>query len=82
MQSHQVTPLLPAIVEDFGRAILPRRVTPSQPVLIYNDNAAQHLRVFVPRLAMALREEGLRPFDLIVGKSEKIAYLNTRQFGS
>ena len=77
-----VTPPLPAIVEGLGRAILPRCVTPSQPIAIYKDNAAQHPPVIDPRLAMALREERLQPLHLLVGKPEKIAHRNPHQFGS
>lgn len=35
-----VTLPLPTVVERLGRAILPRRVTPSQPVAIEEDYAA------------------------------------------
>ena len=77
-----VAPPLPAIAEGPGRAILPRRVTPSQPVAIEEDIAAQHASVVDPRLAMALRDERLQPLHLLFRHPEKVAHHHPRQFGS
>jgi hypothetical protein len=77
-----VAPPLPPIVERLGRSILPRRVTPSQPVAIDEDYAAQHTPVIDPRLAMALWKERLQPLQLRLGQPEKVAHHHPRQFGS
>lgn len=77
-----VAPPLPAIVEGLGRAILPRRVAPSQPIAIYEDYAAQDPSIIDPRLAMALRKKRLQPLHLLVRQPEKVAHHNPRQFGS
>src|SRR5690606_21158661 len=61
---------------------LTRRVTPSQPVAIDEDYAAQNPSIIDPRLAMALRKERLQPLHLRVGQPEKVAHHHPRQFGS
>ena len=72
-------PPLPAIVEGLGRAILTRRVTPSQPIAIGEDYAAEDPSIIDPRLAMALRKERLQPLHLRVGQPEKVAHHHSRQ---
>lgn len=78
----QITPPLPPVIERLGRAILPRRVTPSQPVAIDEDYATQHAPVIDPRLAVALREKRLQPIHLLVRQPEKVAHDHPRKFGS
>lgn len=77
-----VAPSLPSVVKGLGRAILPWRIAPPQPVAIDKDYAAQHTSVIDPRLAMALRKEPLQPLHLLVGQPEKVAHHHPRQFGS
>jgi hypothetical protein len=75
-----VAPSLPSVVKGLGRAILPWRIAPTQPVAIDKDYAAKHTSVIDPRLAMALRKKRLQPLHLLVGQPEKVAH--PRQFGS
>jgi hypothetical protein len=65
-QKHpHVAPSLPPVVERLGRAIRPRRVTPSQPVAIEENYPTEHPPVIDPRPAMALGKERLQPPHLI-----------------
>lgn len=77
-----VAPPLPAVVEGLGRAILPRRIAPSQPVAVDEDYPAQHSPVIDPRLPVAFGEERLQPLHLRVRQPEKVAHPHPRQFGS
>ena len=54
------TPAFPAVVESFGRTILPRRVAPPQTIAIDEDYATQNPSIISPGLAMALGENGFR----------------------
>lgn len=77
-----VTPLLPAVAEGLGRAILPRRIKLTQAIAIEEYYAAQNAPIIRTRLAMALREERRQPLHLLFGQPEKVAHLHPRQFGS
>ena len=77
-----VAPPLPAIVEGLGRAILPRRIAPTQTIAIDEYYSTQDTPAIDARLAMALGKERLQPFHLVFGQPEKIAHLHPRQFGA
>ena len=49
-------PPRPPVVERHVRAILPRRIAPTQPVAVYEYDAAQHPPIINPGLAMAFGE--------------------------
>ena len=69
-----VTPALPPIVERLVRALFNRRVTPTQPIAIYEDNPAQNPAVIDPRLAVRLRKIGLQTRHLRLAQPEKIRH--------
>ena len=52
----------------------PWRITPTQVITIYEDNATQHGTIIDARLAMTFGKEALRPRHLRVGQPEKVAY--------
>lgn len=69
-----VTPAFPAVVECFGRTILPRRIAPPQTIAIDEDYATQNPSVINPGFAMALGEERFQALDLRLGQLVKIAH--------
>jgi hypothetical protein len=77
-----VTPPLPAIVEGLGRAMLPRRGTPSQPIAIDENYAAQDPQIINSWLPMALWKERSKSLHLLVGQPEKVAHDHPHPFGS
>src|SRR6056297_298625 len=72
-----ITPSLPSIVECLVRPILPRGITPTQPIAIYEDNPAQYASIIHPWLAVGLRETGHQTRHLRVGQPEKIRHVTT-----
>ncbi len=70
------TPL--TIVEGIWRAILGRRVPPSQPIAIDEENPAQQTPVIDARLALGLSEEGAEKLYLRLRQLEKIRYVAAR----
>jgi hypothetical protein len=70
----------PAVVEGLGRAILLRRIPPTQAVAIDEDYPAQHPPVVDAGLAMRLREEGLEARYLRLGQPEEVAHVTARFF--
>lgn len=56
-------------------------MAPPQAIAIDEDYATQHPPIIDPRLAMALRKEGLKPLHLLVRQPEKVVYHHPRQFG-
>ncbi len=69
-----VAPPLPTVVERFVLAIGRRGVAPSQPIAINEDNATQHTSIINARLAVGLREEGLKTRHLRIRQPEKIRH--------
>jgi len=53
-----LAPPLPPVVEGLGRSVLPGRIAPTQPVAVYEDDAAQHPPIINPGLAEALGKYG------------------------
>ncbi|PIL19190.1 hypothetical protein P775_15875 [Puniceibacterium antarcticum] len=54
----------PAVVECFGRTILPRRIASPQIIAIDEDYATQNSSIIDPGLAMALRKKRFQALDL------------------
>lgn len=69
-----LAPLLPAIIQCLVRAVFLGRITPPQPIAIYEDYATQNAPVINARYAMALGEEGFQTLHLRVSQPEKIAH--------
>ena len=74
------TPAFPAVVESFGRTILPRRITPPQTIAINEDYATQNPSIINPGLAMALGGKRFQALNLRLDQPVKIA--QPPQFGS
>jgi hypothetical protein len=68
------TPAFPAVVESFGRTILPRRIALPQTIAIDEDYATQDPSIINPRLAMALGEKRFQALNLRLGQPVKIAH--------
>lgn len=69
-----LAPALPAVVERLGGSVVLWRVTPSQPIAIDEDYAAQHASIIDAGPAMALGKEGFEARHLRLRQPEKIAH--------
>ncbi|KXJ00540.1 hypothetical protein AN414_24565 [Serratia marcescens] len=73
-----VAPAFPAVIKRLRRAIFLRRITPTQPVAVDEDDAAQNASIINALAAMALGEIGLKTSHLLVRQPKQI----THQSGS
>ena len=70
----EAAPADPAIVERLGRTIVQRRVSPPQPIAIYEDNSTQDATIVHSRFAMRQREERLETLHLRLGQPKQITH--------
>lgn len=73
-----VAPPLPTVVKRLVRAVLNRRVTPTQPIAVDEDNPAQHTPIIDARLAVGLRKMGLKTRHLRICQPEEIRLCTAR----
>jgi len=71
-----VAPSLPAVIQGLVRTVFRRCIAPPQPIAIDEDNAAQHTPVINARLAVGLREVGLKTRHLRVGQPVEIRHIH------
>src|SRR3546814_8943110 len=69
-----VAPPLPAIIKRLRRAILPRRITPPEPIAVDEDDPAQNPSIVDPLAAMALRKIRLKTRHLLVRQPIQITH--------
>src|SRR3546814_8644194 len=69
-----VAPPLPAIIKRLRRAILPRRITPPEPIAVDEDDPAQNPSIVDPLAAMALRKIRLKTRHLLVRQPIQIIH--------
>ncbi len=71
-----ITRPLPAVAERLVRVVLRRRVAPAQPIAVDEDNPAQHTPIIDARLAVGLREIGLKTQHLRVRQPDEIRHVH------
>lgn len=71
----QPAPAHPSVVERLGRAIGRRRIPPSQPIAVDEDNPAQNLPVIHARHPVRQRKMWLEPLHLRLGQPEQIIHM-------
>ena len=69
-----LAPALPPVIKRLMGTIVPRRISPAQPVSVDEHDAAQHPAVINVRFAVAPRKEPSLPLYLLVRQSKQVAH--------